>query len=87
MTPPPDEIIENVGTDTSYYAGSHVFLPVSKLVGLPVDHVNFFGMRGLHIFCVRVFLLHSLTFPQELSVTLFLNPHILFLSQSVFLPK
>jgi len=50
MTPPPDEIIENVGTDTSYYAGSHVFLPVSKLVGLPVDHVNFFACHILSLF-------------------------------------
>jgi len=56
MTSSPEifDAVENVG-ETSYYAGSHVLLPVSKAIGLPVDQVNFVACHILSLILAAPF--------------------------------
>ena len=43
MTFTEDTVASGGVVDTSYYAGSHLLLPLTKTIGLPVDQINFGG--------------------------------------------
>jgi len=47
------EISENA--EASYYAGSHLLLPVSKAIGLPVDQINFVACHILSLLLAAPF--------------------------------